>query len=508
MKSKVLAVVLGDQPLTIEALVRVARDGAPVVLSDAARQRAASAREVVERLARSDRAIYGLTTGLGANVGMRLAGDDLAEYQRRAVMARSVGVGASLSRSTVRAIMLARVAGLSVGGSGISPPLIDGLVAMLNAQLHPQVPGKGSIGVADLGPMAHLVLPLLGLGSAEYRGEIMSGAQALRRAGLEPVSLGPKDGLALISANAASVGRGALVVADAQRVLQALDAAAALSLEAFRGNLSPLDPRVQAVRPAPGQTQSAERMRALLAGSGLWHAGAARRVQDPLSFRCIVQVHGAAQWALDGARECIEIELNGAGDSPLVLVDDDEMLSTGNFHIPALTLAFEQAGLGMAQMAAVSAQRVIKLVSPPFSELPLQLTPHGGSRSGFATLQKTLTALVAEIRHLANPACLDFLPVSEGVEDHAPMAPRVVEKTEEIVDALRYVAAIEMLHAAQAVDLRGVASLGLGARALYQAIRAEVPALDEDRILGPDVERLEALIRSGGLAEALTKVLA
>ena len=473
-----------------------------VALSDEARAHVVAARAVVERLAQSVEAFYGVNSALGANTGKVIPHDELAAYQQRAVRARAVGVGARFPTDVVRATMFARAAGMAAGGSGVSPAVLDALIALLNAGVHPVVPSQGSIGVADLAPLSHLALPLFGEGFAEYRGEILPGNIALERAGLRPVVLGAKDGVALISANAATVGHAALVVHDASRVLDALNVAAALSFEGFRANLSPLDPRVQAARPAPGQNEIAARLTALLAGSALGQAGAARRVQDPLSLRCVSQIHGAALAALRTARDHVELELNSAAENPLVLADAGEMLSTGNFHIPGLALAFETAGLAFAHAALACVQRCQKLFNPALSGLPLQLTTRGPEHSGFATVQKTLTALYNEIRHDANPATLDSLPVSETVEDHAPMAPYVVAKTAAIVAKLQYLAAIELLAAAQAIDLRALPVLGKGTQEAYAAVRARVPRLDEDRPLGPDIETVAALLAADGIATA------
>ena len=494
-------IVLEGRGVTLADVIRVARDGAVVTLGPTARERMRKARETVDRLAQSDEAVYGLTTALGANTGRAIPPGELAAYQERAIRARAVGVGARLATDAVRAMMFARLAGMAVGGSGISPTVFDALLAMLNAAVHPVVPGKGSIGVADLAPLSHMALPLLAEGTAEYRGEILPAAEALSRAGLAPVAFAAKDGLALISSNAASVGCAALVLHDAVAALDALNVAAALAFEAFRANLSPLDPRVQAARPAPGQREVAARLIALLEGSALWSHGAARRVQDPVSFRCVTQVHGAAFAAASSAREQIELELNSAADSPLVLPESGEMLSNGNFHVPGLALAFDAFGIGLAQAAAVSVERCLKLSSPAFSDLPLQLTRHGPMQSGFATVQKTLTALYNEIRHAANPASLDFLPVSEAVEDHAPMTPNAIAKSVVIADNLCYLAAIELLMAAQAIDLRGLHpdTLGRGAKAAYDAVRKAVPTLDVDRPIGPDIEAIERLVAAGAI---------
>lgn len=495
-------VTLTGRDVAIADVVAVARSAAAVTLHPDSRARVAAARAAVERLAGSDTAIYGVNTALGANTGRPIPANERTAYQQRAVLARAVGVGPAFPTDVVRAMMFARAAAMAVGGSGVSPPVLDALIGMLNAGVHPVVPSKGSIGVADLAPLSHMALPLLGFGEAEFAGEVQPGAHALSRAGLSTVTLTGKDGLALISANAATVGHAALALHDCASALDALNIAAALTFEGFRANLSPLDARAQAARPARGQAAIAARISEILAGSGLWQPGAARRLQDPLSLRCVSQVHGAALAALHLARDDVELELNSAADSPLVLADSDEMLSNGNFHIPGLALAFDALGLSFAHVAMLCVERCQKLYAPQMSGLPLQLTTHGPEHSGFATLQKTLTSLHNEIRHLANPCSLDSLPVSESVEDHAPMAANVVAKTAAMVPLLRYLAAIEFLSAAQSIDLRATppASLGRGAAAAYATVRARVPMLDEDRPLGRDVETVAGLLADGSIA--------
>jgi histidine ammonia-lyase len=489
-------VTLSGHSVGIDDVVRVARGAARVSLHEAARARVAAARAVVERLAASDTPIYGLTTALGANTGRAISADERDAYQLRAVRARAVGVGAPQPQDVVRAMMFARAAGMAVGGSGVSPAVLDALLAALNAGVHPVVPSIGSIGVADLPALSHMALPLLGEGRAELGGEILSGAEALSRAGLQPVALSAKDGLALISSNAATVGHAALVLHDVATALDHFNLMAALSFEAFGAHLSPLDARVQAARPARGQVEVAARLRELLDGSALWGEGVARRVQDPLSLRCVTQVHGAALAALQLARGDVELELNSAADSPLVSVETGALISNGNFHIPALALAFDSLGLALAHVAFLCVQRCQRLSNPALSGLPLQLTTLGPAHSGFATVQKTSTALYNRIRHTANPMSLDGLPVSEAVEDHAPMAANVVAKTAAMLEPLRCLAAIEWLSAAQAADLRPLppSAMGRGTAAAYRQLRATVPMLIEDRPLGPDIETAAALL--------------
>ena len=339
--------------------------------------RLTAARALVDAAAHEDRPVYGVTTGLGANKDATLPFEDCADVQRRIVMARAVAVGPPLPRDVVRAILLARAGAMAVGGSGVSPAVLEALVAMLNAGVAPIVPCWGSVGAGDLGLLAALSLPLFGLGEAEFAGERLPGAQAMKRAGLAPVALGPKDGLALVSANAASAGHGALVLWHALAALDAVTSAAALSMEGFRANLSPLDPRAQAARPAPGQADAAARLRELLDGNALWNAGGARSFQDPLSFRCASQIHGAALAAIRHAERAVVTELNSAGDNPLVLAEERTILHTGNFHVAALAQGFDLVAIALAHVAASAAERVIKLLSPAHSGLPLHLTPHG-----------------------------------------------------------------------------------------------------------------------------------
>ena len=492
------AVTVGAAPLTIDDVVRVARDRASMVVTPEARARLHAARAVVEHLAASPTAHYGVNSALGANTGQPLAPSDRADYQTRAVRARAVAVGRSYSACAVRAMLAARVAGMAVGGSGVSPAVLDALIALLDRGVHPVVPRVGSIGAADLPQLAHLALPLIGEGEAEWDGHVMPSATALEHAGLKPVALGAKDGLSLVSANAATIGCAALVLHDARILFDRWLAAIALSFEGFRANVSPLDPRAVAARPAPGQVEIAARLRALLEESALL-ASPPRRVQDPLSFRVVAQVHGAGHWMLDEARKLTDLELNSAADSPLVIAEERAMLSNGNFHTGALALAVDALALAAAQMASLAAGRIQRFMTPSLTDLPLQLTRHGPAHSGFATIQKTVTSLLNETRRLANPASLDFLPVSEAIEDHAPMTLGAVDKLAQQLARVRYLVAIESIVAAQAVDLRGVApaSLGRGARDLYEAVRAVVAVLDEDRPLGPDIERVAATLRAG-----------
>lgn len=494
---------LGAEPLDLAGFRAVACDGARVEIDASVEPRLAAARAVVEKALVRGEAVYGLTTGLGAAVDTRLAPDAIAAFQQRAVRARAVGVGERLSTEEVRALLLARLAGLVQGASGISPGFVPALAAMLTAGVHPLVRRIGSLGEADLAPIAEAMLPLIGGGEAEHRGELLPGGEAMARAGIALPEFGPKDGLALLNANAFSTGLAALAARELQLALDAAAAAGALALEAFRANLSPLAPAAVALRPLPSQVVGSDRLRALLAGSDLVEPGQARRVQDPLSFRCLAPVLGTALAGLGGFTSLVEAELAGAGDSPAVLVETGTLASTVNFDTTALALAGEGLGLAAAHLAATAAARIVKLMSPAASELPRFLTRHGGSHAGFATAQKTAAALEAEIRHLALPLGAMTLPVADGVEDYAPMTPRVIEKLRAIGGRLTRLAAVELVVAAQASDLRGATRLGAGTVAAQEFVRRHVASLDDDRPLGREFEALAERIEAGELAQAI-----
>jgi histidine ammonia-lyase len=491
---------LTGSDLTPEALVAVARGRRPVALAAEALARMAASRDVVERYLAEGRPAYGLTTGLGPRVVERVPREELAAFSGIMVLGRAQAVGEKLPADVVRAAMLARANGLALGGAGAQSAVAEALVALLNAGVHPVVPSIASVGAADLCLMAHIGLALIGEGEAELGGTVLPAAVALAQAGLAPLALGPKDGLAICSANAVSAGHGALVLVDGAALLAQADLAAALTMEGFRANLTPIDARAAAARPAPGQAETAARLRGFLAGGALTEPGAARRVQDPLSLRCVSQVHGSLWAALGFARAALEPELNGAGDNPLVLIEAQEMISTGNFHTPALALAFDTLGLAFAQVANLAVNRVQRLLTERFSGLPAGLTARNMTRVGFGAATKTLEALAVEIRHLANPVSVDQRAGADNVEDDTTNAPYAVAKTARIVERLRLVTAFELIVAAQAVELAKVPRLGRGTEAAYRALRALVPPLDEDRPLGAEVERVAAeLLATGGL---------
>ncbi len=503
------------------ALEAIARERAPVTIDPGARARMAESAAILERAATSGQPIYGVTTGLGSRVTDVVAARESSGYPLRTIRGRATGVGDPLPRELVRAAIAVRVNGLCTGGSGARPTLAEGLAALLNAGVHPAIPRSGSIGASDLCLMAHVGLALIGEGRAELDGEWMETGDALVRTGLGPVPLGPRDGLAICSSSAIAIGAATLALRDARVCLEAAQVSAALSMEGFRASLTPLDPRVVAARPAPGQAWSASGLRALLEGGALIGVARPRRLQDPLSFRCASQVHGAMHTALDALEAAVVPELVGAADNPLVLgpgsEDRDgggepEILSTGNFSSPALALALDGVAIACAQVAHAIAERQARLKETRLSALPANLVEvdpdRAATRSGVAPLSKTAAALVLEIRHLAAPVSILQAVTADGVEDDTTGALQGALRLGEQLTRLRLLVALELLVAAQAVDIAQPSrpanggdgrGLGAGTGAAHRAVRELVPPLREDRALGPEVERLDRMLVAGGV---------
>ncbi|WP_210583522.1 histidine ammonia-lyase [Streptomyces sp. GESEQ-35] len=481
-------VCVDGRTLSYDDVVAVARHGVQVALADEVLPRLERERAIVDDVVDRQVPTYGLTTGLGSRSSYALPRDELELFSVRTVRGRANAVGDPLPVPVVRAAVLARVNGLAGGGSGVRPEILRLLVAMLNSRVHPVIPEMGSIGAADLVQMAHVGLVVIGEGSAELGGEVLDGGTALRRAGLDPAELGPRDGHVLCSASPLAAGQGALALHEAAAVLTLAQAVTALTYEGFRANTSPLDARVLGLRPAPGQSRAADELLALLTGGDLVDPRHARRVQDPISLRCAAQVHGAMHAALAFADASLGPELNGLGDNPVVLADTGEILSSGNFHTPALALALDTLALALTQTASLSAERMRRLLDPAVSGLPANLSPYGPEHSGFAPLAKTAQALVAEIRMLSVPVSTDPRHGAHAVEDDSTNAALGARRLTTMLTRLRQLLAVEAVVAAQAVDLAAPPSLGRGPDFLHRAIRKAVPRLDDDRPCGVDVE--------------------
>ncbi len=501
-KAESAPLLLTGDGLSVEELAAVARGGQLVAIDPAGETRLEAARRVVEAALAAGEPVYGLNTGLGARASESLTGEALQAFSYQTIRGRAQALGGPLPAEAVRAAMLVRLNGFLRGASGVSPAVAHGLRDCLNAGVTPVVGETASIGAGDLCWMASLARAVIGEGEMQdASGRVGPAGEVLRSAGLAPLVLGPKDGLALANNSGMTAGLAGLAVAEAARLIDAQQAATALSLEAFRANLSPLDPAVLAARPQTGQAEAAAQLRALLAGSALLEPGAARRLQDPLSLRNVAQIHGAALAALAWARGAAEQEINGSGDNPVVLLEEERMLSGGGYHTPLLTLALESLSRALLQVAKAQVARLSKLLSPRFSDLPLFLATPGSHSNGFAPLMKVVEALVAEIAHLSQPVALWPSLNADGVEDCLTNAPLAAKSLSQLLGAERRLVAIELIVACQAADLRGLTSLPPALEVLRSQVRDLVPPLETDRPLGQEIERLsEALQRDGGSA--------
>jgi histidine ammonia-lyase len=432
------------------------------------------------------------------------------DFSRNTIRGRSGAMGEPLPADIVRALMLIRLNTLSIGGAGASRAVPETLLEVVNAGLIPCMPETASIGSSDLCVMAHLGLALIGEGAfldpeAEWPFAASRPARAvLEEQGITPLEPGPKDGLVLCSSSAFTSARGALALVDGLRALETAQTTAAMSMEGYRGNPSPLDARVSAARPQPGQERAAEGLRRRLAGSRLFQPDGPRRLQDPLSFRCLAPTHGAAFAAFDFLRSALDAELNGAGENPLVLPEDHTALSTGNFQMPLLTVALDAAGQALSHVALGTIGRCSRMMAGEYAGLPGALSPHWPGGSGFAPLMKTADALLAEIRHDALTTPAELSAGASGVEDTMANAPFAAKKLQRLIGHVEELLAIEAATAAQAIDLAGVSdTLPPVVAAAYAEVRRLMPALDGDRPLGGEVSRVWArLVHSGVLARS------
>lgn len=485
---------LGEDRLTIALVARAATGDLPITIPPAAWARIAASEVIVEQHAQSGSPVYGLNTGLGGNLGTRIPREQVEAFQTQIIRGRTIGVGADLPIETCRAAMVCRLAELTLGRTGVSAAATRLLAEMVARDVVPVMPHFGSIGASDIGQLGHMASVMIGRGHAWFGGVRMAGGAALQAAGLTPLVPGFKDGLALVGHGCVTSAGAALSLHGIGRLLAAERRTVALAYEGFAANPAILDPRLVAARPAPGQAAAAAALLAMLAGSALLAPGAARSLQDVLCFRLAAPALGAADWALGTATEVLEAELNGSTTTPAVMLESGEILSSPNFHNPALTLALDMLASAVAHLASTSALRTAKLLTARFSGLPAYLSPVGGGSAGYVSLQKTAGDLLAEIRVQAQPSGLDPLAVSDTVEDVAPLSQHAVRRLDRQRTPFRYLVAMEALVAAQAVDLRGLSPLGVGTQPLHAAIREAVPPLAEDRESGLDVEAVARVI--------------
>jgi histidine ammonia-lyase len=484
---------------TLAELEAVARGGAPPRLDAADRARIAAARAVVDDALRSGRTVYGVNTGFGDLVTVSIAPEDAAQLQLNLLRSHAVGMGEPLSTQIVRGMMFLLAGSLRRGRSGVREDVVEQLIEMLEHHVTPVVPSRGSVGSSgDLAPLAHLALVLIGEGKAWYRGDCLQGAEALRRADLEPIALEAKEGLALINGTHLMAAAGGLAVRAADRVLEAAMVAVALSLEAFKGSTVPFDARLQDVRPQLGQARVAARLRELLAGSAVVKSHEdCGRVQDPYTLRCAPQVLGAVADALDYITGALERELGAVTDNPLIFPDEGDVLPGGNFHGQALSLPLDHLALAMTELASFSERRAFALLSPSYAGLPPFLTPRPGLSSGLMIAQYAAAALVNECQVLAHPAGAGSIPTSAGQEDFNSMGALAALKATTCVELASHVVATELVCACQGLEFhRPLRSTDVLEGAL-ERVRAHVPRLDEDRSLGGEISALARAVRTG-----------
>ena len=497
--------VLVGTPLSLADVVRVARDGAAVTLDPPARTRVAASRAYIERIVAEGRTVYGVTTGFGKLANVHVAAADVRQLQRNLIVSHAMGVGEPLPREVVRAMLLLRAQSLSHGNSGIRPVVIELLLAMLDKGVHPVIPAQGSVGASgDLAPLAHMALTLIGEGDAEYQGIVMPAIKALAAAGLAPVTLEAKEGLALINGTQAMTAIGTLVIHDAINLATAADIAGTMSLEALKGSRAPFDPRVTGVRPHPGALEAAANVLVISANSPV-HASHADcdKVQDAYSLRCIPQVHGASRDALRHVAEVLTREVNAVTDNPLVFAEDDLVVSAGNFHGQPVAVAMDYAKIAIAELANISERRVEHMLDPAVSGLPAFLARKGGLHSGLMISQYTAASLVSENKVLAHPASVDSIPTSANQEDHVSMGTTSARQCAMILENARWVIAIEILNATQALDFHAPLEPGPGVGAAAHLVRSVVPPLDADRIMTGDLKAARELIVSGKLRDTV-----
>jgi len=504
---------LDGQALTLEEIEAVALRGCKVAIAPAALERVRESRERIEGILAAGQTVYGVNTGFGKLADVRVAADKLAQLQTNLVRSHSAGVGQPLSEAEARAMLLLRANVLAKGFSGCRTVVVELLVAMLNAGVHPVIPEKGSVGASgDLAPLAHLALVAIGEGEAVFHGERIGGGEALRWAGLTPLALQAKEGLALLNGTQAMTAVGALAVARGLRLAKVADLAGAMSLEALMGTPSAFDARIHEARPHAGQMAAAAHLMELMKGSEIREAHREHdsRVQDAYCLRCMPQVHGAVRGALEHVRGVLEIETGSATDNPLVFPDSEgkggdvlgDVVSGGNFHGAPLAYAFDYAAIALTDLASMTERRIDRLLNPDINEgLPPFLSPDPGLSSGFMIAQIVAAALINECQVLAHPASTGSIPTSGGKEDHVSMGMTGAVKLRQIVENGERIAAIELMCAAQGLECRRPLKASATMERAHDAVRAVVPRLDQDRVLAGEIEALAAAVRSGAFEE-------
>jgi len=500
-------IVLDGESLSLEDLVNVSRHGYKVGLSEKAVVKVEKSRKIVEEIVENNRVVYGVTTGFGKFADVSISKDECKQLQTNIILSHSCGAGPLFPTDVVRAIILLRANALAKGYSGVRMETLNTLIEMLNKGLHPQIPEKGSLGSSgDLAPLSHMVLPMLGEGEAEFEGEILPGAEAMKKAGIPVIELTAKEGLALINGTCVMTAVGALALYDGLNLVKIADIAVSLTMEALRGITNAYSHKIQDIRPHLGQMTTSKNVLSMVEGSTYVTEQGKLRVQDAYALRCVPQVHGAVKDAVNYIREKVLIEMNSATDNPII-TEDGEVLSGGNFHGEPMALSFDFLGIAESELANISERRLERLINYQLNDLPPFLVKHGGLNSGFMITQYAAAALVSENKVLAHPASVDSIPSSANQEDHVSMGTIAARKSMEIVKNVRRVLTTEIMAACQAIDFRSQdgLKLGVGTAEAYKAVREVVSFIDKDIIMYKELNKIEELITSGELLGRVEK---
>ena len=506
-----MTIIIDGKSLTVDEVIRVARNMEQVEISSDAKVAVQKARDYVDKKLGEGAVIYGLTTGFGKFSDTFISSDQTADLQRNLIISHTCALGKPLPTEVVRAVMLLRCNALSRGNSGIRPQTLNTLLEMLNRGVHPIIPEKGSLGASgDLAPLSHMVLTLIGEGDAEYKGEIMPGAEAMKKAGLTPIVLAAKEGLALINGTQVMTAIGANVLWDAMNLLKVADIAAAMTAEALNGIKKAYDHKVHDLRGHQGQKDCANNLLALLEGSDNAHDINPNKVQDPYSLRCVPQIHGASRDAIQYVYEAVTREINAVTDNPLIFPDEDEVISGGNFHGQPMALAFDFLKIAISELADVSERRSERLINPQLSEgLAPFLTKHGGVCSGFMIAQYAAASMVSENKIYAHPASVDSIPSSGNQEDHVSMGTTAARTAAMVLDNAQKVLGIELFSASQGIWLRGekgISGLAPATKAAYEFIRKSVAPVDQDVIMHYEIKKFDEMIKENSIVEAVEAV--
>ncbi|MBI2711680.1 MAG: histidine ammonia-lyase [Bdellovibrio sp.] len=510
MKSKL---ALGHRALTLEDVFEVAVNGQGVTLAEEARSRIQVAHEFLLSKVATGETFYGINTGFGLLSNVRIPNSDVEGLQYNLLRSHATGMGPALEDSYVRAMLLLRASNLAIGHSGVSVSLVEQIIKVLNAGIIPVIPEQGSVGASgDLAPLSHLGLVLVGEGRARYQGKEVKGADALKAAGLTPVRLGPKEGLALINGTQFMTALGVINLLEAEHLCDLADLTGSMSLEALRGTTAAFEPEIQSVRPHPGQIKAASNLRKLLLdGDQKSEISASHvdcgKVQDPYSLRCMPQVHGATRDTLAFVRGVLEREINSVTDNPLVFPKDGKILSGGNFHGQIVAIAMDALSIAVAELANISEQRMEKLINPSLSDLPPFLTARGGLNSGFMIIQVTAASIVSENKTLCHPASVDSIPTSADKEDHVSMGAWAARKASKIVTNTKRVLSLELMAASQGIDLLRPLKSTPVLEKIHALLRTEVKKLEEDRAFFEDYPGLEKVMASKEFNETLRKCI-